>query len=529
MHRRGGTEKFIDSKVIQIDKAGELKEIFLNDNLVFIFRNEEEKKSLECYNGRKNDNFFTCCQLYRKYIREDESELETTLLALKQEGLKIYLWGNYFENSEIQEALNKETSKNKNRKDGGFWKDFLGELYTDSYKEAITSMKFKHKNVNGIRVLQNTYSKLLNIKDGRRRTCYSPNKYMGTIWFFGACITVGAFVEDRYTIESFLQKMLVESGYEYRVVNCGAWEDVNRVLMNFTQFKTEDIIIVYTKSARYKGFPNISLERIYEKNNIPLNWANAHLHHCNHRVNEIIAKELLMEIIPDLYCHKDVENKHFKLTFDIKTVKKKLVREKYVNIHFHDLKEKYQKIGAIVMNCNPFTKGHRYLIETAAKQVELLIVFVVQENKSLFSFEERFEMVKEGVCDLSNVKVVPSGKYILSYTTFPEYFGKVESENLEIDIEYDLRLWGECVATVLGIHYRFVGEEKEDMVTAAYNCAMKKLLPFYGVSIIELPRVKSNGCYISASYVRKLLKNGQKEKAFSLVPSATKRLIESQL
>ena len=34
-------------------------------------------------------------------------------------------------------------------------------------------------------------------------------------------------------------------------------------------------------------------------------------------------------------------------------------------------------VGAIVMNCNPFTMGHRYLIETAASQVDRLYVFVL--------------------------------------------------------------------------------------------------------------------------------------------------------
>ena len=80
--------------------------------------------------------------------------------------------------------------------------------------------------------------------------------------------------------------------------------------------------------------------------------------------------------------------------------------------------------GAIVMNCNPFTRGHRYLIESAAKQVDTLYVFVVEEDKSFFPFTERLMLVRNGIKDLSNVIVLPSGKFMISSLTFPEYFVK---------------------------------------------------------------------------------------------------------
>lgn len=512
----------------QVIDVSEVK-VSLNQNSVYIFRNEDKKRALECYEGRSNSNFFTWSQLYREYTQSDNGELKSTLSALRQEGIKIFLLGNYNENYKIQEALKEEIVKRKNQKEG-YWEDFLAELYTKSYSEAIASLKFIHKNVNGIRILQDTSSELLNVKDGIRKTYYLPERYVGTIWFFGPCIIAGAFVEDKNTIESFLQKELAEDGYEYRVVNCGAWEDVNRVLMNFTQFKKGDVIIVYTGSVRYKGFTNISLEDIYVKNNVSLKWAISHLHHCNHRVNELIAHDLFTRIKNDLCCGKSLEDQNYNMMYNLKSVRKKLIMETYINIYFPNfIKKENQKIGAIVMNCNPFTKGHQYLIKKAAEYVELLIVFVVQEDKSLFSFEERFEMVKEGVSDFSKVKVVPSGRYILSHTTFPEYFGKVKSEDLEIDIEYDLRLWGECIASVLGINYRFVGEEKEDMVTAAYNNAMKNLLPAYGISVIEVPRIRNHGKCISATYVRELLAKRKEKEAFSLVPLSTRRVIEKQL
>ena len=63
------------------------------------------------------------------------------------------------------------------------------------------------------------------------------------------------------------------------------------------------------------------------------------------------------------------------------------------------------------MNCNPFTLGHRYLIEQASEKVDHLYVFVVEEDKSFFPFSDRIGLVKKGTADLKNITVKPSGKY----------------------------------------------------------------------------------------------------------------------
>lgn len=531
-HENGQGEGFrlhLNSKLIQnisindVDNHG-------REDAVFIFESEDERRAVECYYCRRDPNFVTWSLLYTKYIKRDIEGLELSLSALRQEGLHICLLGNYCENDKLQNACALARSKRLEEEKDNIRRNFLDDLYTKSYSKKIASMQFIHINMRGLRILQDTETEVLNIREGIRKTYYVPDQYVGTIWFFGACLVAGAFVEDKNTIESYLQKRLVTSSYKYRVVNCGAWEDVNRILMNFKQFKKGDVIIVFTETKRYKKFMNISLEDLYVQNRIPLRWTDGNLHHCNHKVNELVANEVFEKIAPSLTLRKDMGTESSSDRYNIEPVKLKLVIETYINIYFHGfMKERYQKTGAIVMNCNPFTKGHRYLIEKAAEQVDLLIIFVVQEDKSLFSFEERFEMVREGVCDLSNVEVVPSGNFILSHMTFPEYFGKVKTDDLETDIEYDLRLWGECIVPNLGINYRFVGEEKEDIVTDTYNTAMKRILSTYGVRIIELPRMQDKGRNISASYVRELLEKHKFEDAFSLLPISTRKIIERQL
>ena len=81
-------------------------------------------------------------------------------------------------------------------------------------------------------------------------------------------------------------------------------------------------------------------------------------------------------------------------------------------------------IGSAVMNCNPFTNGHKALIEQASRECDHVYVFVLSEEKSDFSFIDRLNMVKLGTAELKNVTVLPTGPYLISSATFPTYFLK---------------------------------------------------------------------------------------------------------
>ena len=54
-------------------------------------------------------------------------------------------------------------------------------------------------------------------------------------------------------------------------------------------------------------------------------------------------------------------------------------------------------IGAVVMNCNPFTRGHEYLIREAAKKNKWLHIFILSEEQSFLTTRERYQLVKEGI------------------------------------------------------------------------------------------------------------------------------------
>ena len=163
--------------------------------------------------------------------------------------------------------------------------------------------------------------------------------------------------------------------------------------------------------------------------------------------------------------------------------------------------------GVIIMNANPFTIGHKYLIEKAAGQVDHLFVIVVKEDVSRFPYADRLAMTKAACADFSNVTVCEGSDYQISAATFPTYFLKELSDASETQMRLDLDIFARHIAPALGATVRFVGSEPQDALTARYNAIMKEVLPAAGVQVVELPRL----CYselgeespVSASAVRK--------------------------
>ncbi len=179
------------------------------------------------------------------------------------------------------------------------------------------------------------------------------------------------------------------------------------------------------------------------------------------------------------------------------------------------------KIGSIVMNCNPFTLGHRYLVEYAAARCSQLFIFVVEEDRSDFPFADRIELVQQGTSDIGNVTVLPSGRFIISSLTFVDYFGKSEMQDRVVDPSMDVQLFCKHIAPKLGINVRFAGEEPLDNITRQYNEAMQRILPQHGVDFEVIPRKELDGDVISASRVRKMLETKDFDAIAKLVPETT--------
>ncbi|PLX01547.1 MAG: [citrate (pro-3S)-lyase] ligase [Marinilabiliales bacterium] len=181
-------------------------------------------------------------------------------------------------------------------------------------------------------------------------------------------------------------------------------------------------------------------------------------------------------------------------------------------------------IAAVVMNCNPFTVGHKYLVERAAEENDIVYLFVVEEDKSVFPFEIRWKLVERGVAHMKNVIMIKGGDYIVSAATFPSYFLKNENVGTitKKQTELDILVFGKHIAPVLGIKKRYVGTENYCQTTASYNETMKQVLPDYDIELVEIHRKSITGDdYISASKVRKAIKEDRIKEMFPYLPVTT--------
>lgn len=190
--------------------------------------------------------------------------------------------------------------------------------------------------------------------------------------------------------------------------------------------------------------------------------------------------------------------------------------------------EDQRESGAIVVNANPMTKGHLYLINEARKMTDLLHIFMVEEDGSTFPYDFRYKIVKEELEKFDDVLVHPGNDYIISKNTFPTYFYKDEKTILKAYSELDTKIFGRYFAKTLNIKKRFVGTEDKDLVTKNYNETMERILPGYGIEVVEIPRASLDDEIISASKVRFFLKERKFEEAYKFLPEATIKALKSE-
>lgn len=179
-----------------------------------------------------------------------------------------------------------------------------------------------------------------------------------------------------------------------------------------------------------------------------------------------------------------------------------------------------QKAAAIVMNANPFTLGHRHLVETAAKENDVVHLFVLSEEAGPIPFAVRKKLVQAGVADLPNVILHDSGPYIISAATFPSYFLKDQETVIRTHASLDLAVFGR-IAGSLGITTRYVGEEPTSVVTNLYNTVMAERLPQMGIACHVIPRKEAEGRVISASTVRQAIHDDRLEEIRDFLPETT--------
>jgi [citrate (pro-3S)-lyase] ligase len=200
--------------------------------------------------------------------------------------------------------------------------------------------------------------------------------------------------------------------------------------------------------------------------------------------------------------------------------------ERYLDAHRHLRRDGTN--GAVVINGNPFTRGHQYLVETAAAQVDHLYVFIVREDRSVFPFAARRRLADEATRHVPNRLLLDTSRYAVSSGTFPSYFLRRHDEKAQLQMEVDVRLFASHLAPAFGIRRRFVGHEPYCETTAAYNRTMADVLPQYGIGLVEVRRAADGDRFISATDVRAALAVGDFATIERLVPPSTLEYLRSQ-
>ncbi len=193
-----------------------------------------------------------------------------------------------------------------------------------------------------------------------------------------------------------------------------------------------------------------------------------------------------------------------------------------------ELRVSGKKIGSIIMNCNPFTLGHLYLIEKAASENDHVHIFVLEEDRSLFPTSIRIELVKKGTSHLKNITIHSSGEYIISSATFPSYFIKESNRIVDAHGRLDLQIFSRYIAPALLINSRYAGDEPFCVVTSRYNELMEEILPPAGIKHIIVKRMENSKNAISASRVRDLLKENDFKNIEKIVPPSTLEFLKSE-
>ena len=400
--------------------------------------------------------------------------------------------------------------------------------------ELATSPQVKTNPDGTTTLIDDDTKPLLRVKGGKRTTAYQPTHYQNKIYFFGQCIYFGVYTPFDKTLESYLQKMLNEADLPYCVENCsqflfGRTQDI---IYNLNALKPEpgDIIFVVLEglSANNNNIPYLDMNGVFDP---PHDYKECYC--VQSHVNELGYELMAGRVFDYLTKHnffREVELKYptpppcyhrYGIPPQFEAGGVTSFDNAELATYKQSLRAKRLPIGAIVMNCNPFTLGHQYLVEYAAAQVVRLYLFVVEEDRSEFPFKDRLELVKQGVAHLPNVEVLPSGKFIISQTTFSGYFNKASLQDVAVDSSEDVELFGKEIAPTLGITIRFAGSEPKDNVTRQYNETMRAILPRYGVEFREIPRKEFGDEVISASSVREALQRGDMDKVKSLVPATT--------
>lgn len=387
---------------------------------------------------------------------------------------------------------------------------------------------------NGIyNYLMDCESEYINVKRGIRQTEFVPESWKKEIHVFGPCVAQGLCVTDKYTVESYLQKKLNKKKKNtYKLFNHGVATHTpygsfcNDFLTAMdVDFHSGDMVIIFDAFTPYifdllktRGVLIIQDNTMFDGTaNYFLNSS----YHCNHLANrkyadlifsglvknEVLDTDLRPTPVSSYYKKRDVD---FSFRDDWFLQNRELLNyvENVKKLRLPDAEN--LKLGAICTQANPFTKGHLALTQKASDELDHVYIFVVQDSLSALPFLDRMDIVCDAVNGLPNVTVLSCGSFMSSYRTFPDYFTVAKyREAFDLNnVITDTKIFAGLFCKALGITFRYLGEEPQDPYSNKLVKHFLETLPKYGITPVLMERISVDDCPISASVVRRLVKDG---------------------
>lgn len=382
-------------------------------------------------------------------------------------------------------------------------------------------------------------SSVISVQNGFRATTGQPETADRRVLFFGASTTFSYGMSDKNTIVSQVQKNINKVTDNVRVENHGVLGMSLLLAMNNlvqTEIKEGDVIVFFNfdefKNVEDPSLLSIDLNDVDRGGDFFIDLNARHCHYSP-KGNKVMAEIVTNKLIPVLQSEPlpsqfDLDNrmlcvlekfKYFLFRHTAQALESCEMKS-YLELLDQHAIEGEGVIGSVAVNCNPITKGHLHLIEHAARSVDKLFIFVIEEDKSFFKFEDRFKLVFESTKHISNVTVIRGGKFICTELTYPDYFDK-ETSDAKADASMEAWFFCEYIAKKLNISKIFLGNEPKCQITQQYNEKMQELLPAYDIEVEIIERISTNGDVISASKVREFLANRDFSSIEAIVPKPT--------
>jgi len=368
-----------------------------------------------------------------------------------------------------------------------------------------------------------------NFANGFRIVQNEGNTPSNNMYFFGSCISCSAWTRDEDTLCNLVAKKVSPYYKVYSKTN--NIENMNLVMRECI-YKKNDIVFLFFdeffRCSNMKDIYSFKLEKCLRSvPDLGIHMLDGMWQHLDKVAIKVLADHIIEFLNEKKLINANVISNDRMENFLLSQYAKrpmsvKMYADGNLRKWLHEISslKKGGANGAIVMNCNPMTLGHMYLIEQAKNRVDNLYIFVVEEDSSEFSFADRIDIVRNNLKHMENVIVLPSGRYVLSADTLKGYFTKKDFCGMSIDASEDLELFL-TIAQYMNITYRFVGSEPKDRFTKLYNEAMKEKLPQYGVEVVEIERLQIDNHFVSASDVRQYIALKDWDSVKKIVPPYT--------